>query len=129
MNINSAFPSKYLKASDADSDLVLTITKVTVERVGQGAKAEDKPIVYFKEVERGLCCNKTNAKLISQICKSDDTDDWTGKQIKIIATEVEYQGELVMSLRVRSVEKTKVVKKAAPAADEADTPTDDEIGF
>lgn len=140
MNINSAFPSKYLKATDAEEkDLILTIAKVKIETVGQGAKAEQKPVVYFKEVEKGLCCNKTNARLIASIAKSDDTDDWSGTQIRLISTEVEYQGELMAALRVRNVAKG---AKSAPAVDvrrpsgrdyeeqvPVETPDAEDVGF
>ena len=128
MNINSAFSSKYLKAADAEDGQVWTITKVKVETVGQGAKAEQKPVIYFKEVDKGMVCNRTNAKMIAQICRSDDTDDWTGKQIKVIATEVEYQGELVQSLRVRTVTTAKASKTAAADAP-VSAPSDSEVGF
>lgn len=126
MNINSAFPSKYLKAADAETDLTLTITKVKVETIGQGTKAEQKPVIYFQEVEKGMVCNKTNAKLIANIVKSEDTDDWTGKKIRLIATEVEYQGELMMSLRVRSVAKANA---GTVKSTDADTPDESDIPF
>ena len=133
MNINSAFPSKYLKASDADEkDLVLTIARVKMETVGQGQKAEQKPIVYFKEVEKGLCCNKTNARLIASIAKSDDTDEWTGVVIRLIATEVEFQGELMPALRVRTAVKPKPTSAKPPVSldtDLVEPPDADDIGF
>jgi hypothetical protein len=125
MNINSAFPSKYLKADDAEQDLILTIRGVKVETVGQGPKAEQKPVVYFVEVEKGIVLNKTNAKMIAKIAKSDDTDHWKGVIIRLISTEVEFQGDLVMSLRVREV-------KRKPTQDDdgrAEAPTADDIPF
>lgn len=130
MNINQAFPSKYLKAADAeDGDLVLTIARVKMETIGQGAKAEQKPVVYFNEVEKGMVLNKTNAKMIGSIAKSDDTDDWTGVKVRVIATEVEFQGDLVMSLRVRTPQKA----KGSTARESAEAPpvdlTEDQIPF
>jgi hypothetical protein len=128
MKINEAFPSKYLKASDAeDGDLVLTIVRVKMETIGQGAKAEQKPVVYFKEVEKGMVLNKTNAKMIEKIAKSDDTDDWPGIAVRVIATEVEFQGDLVMSLRVREPQRVKGKTQAreqteAPALEDSDIP-------
>lgn len=124
MNINSAFPSKYLKADDADQDLLLTIRGVKIETVGQGQKAEQKPVVYFQEVEKGIVLNKTNAKMIAKIAKSDDTEDWKGVKIRLIATEVEFQGDLVMSLRVREVKKT-----TSRTDETAEAPDDDSIPF
>lgn len=127
MRITDAFPSKYLKASDAEeSDLLLTIVRVKMETIGQGAKAEQKPVVYFKEVEKGMVLNKTNAKMIEKIAKSDDTDDWPNVKVRVIATEVEFQGDLVMSLRIREV------KKAARTSEDdapVEAPNEDQIPF
>ncbi len=129
MNINQAFPSKYLKASDAeDGDLVLTIARVKMETIGQGQKAEQKPVVYFANVEKGMVLNKTNAKMIEKIAKSGDTDEWTGVTIRVIATEVEFQGDLVMSLRVR--EPKKLGKPTVGKSDESvEAPDEDSIPF
>lgn len=126
MNINSAFPSKYLKADvDVSEDVIATIKTVKIENVGQGAKTEQKPVVFFQELEKGLVLNKTNATMIAKIAKSDDTDDWKGTKIRLIATEVEYQGQIVMGIRVRELKRA---AKPAPDA-QADAPTDDEIPF
>ena len=103
MNINSAYPSKYLAAASDfpdDADLILTIKDVTVENVGQGADAEDKPIIYFQEVKKGLLCNRTNSKTIANLYGAE-TDAWVGKKIAIYPTEVEYRGEMVLGIRVR----------------------------
>lgn len=126
MNINSAFPSKYLKAADAEEDLIVTIARVKVENVGAQGKDEQKPVVYFKEEAKGMVLNKTNAKMISKIAKSEDTDDWTGVQVRIIATEVEFQGDLVMSLRVRELKKA---AKSAPENAAVEAPDEESIPF
>lgn len=103
MNINQAFPSKYLRATDLNGgDLAVTIREVTIEDVGTAQKKERKPVVYFVAQEKGMVLNKTNAAMITAIAKSDDTDEWTGVKIRLIAAEVEYQGTLTMALRVRA---------------------------
>lgn len=122
MNINTAFPSKYLKAADAEEDLILTIKTVEVEKVGE----DKKPVVYFREQAKGMVLNKTNAKMISKIAKSENTEDWTGTQVRIIATEVEFSGDLVMSLRVRELKKA---ARSAPDHAPVDAPDDSEIPF
>lgn len=128
MDINKAFPSKYLKAADAeDGDLLLTVARVKVENVGAKGKDEQKPVVYFTEHEKGMVLNKTNAKMLSKIAKSDDTDDWTGTKVRVIATEVEFQGDLVMSLRIREVKKSRTENEAADAPTTA--PDEDSIPF
>jgi|SRR5579864_3050444 len=130
MNINQAFPSKYLKAADAeDGDLLLTIARVKMETIGQGAKAEQKPVVYFKEVEKGMVLNKTNAKVIATLAKSDDTDDWAGVAVRVIATEVEFQGDLVMSLRIRSPKKATKEAPSGAQHEMIEPPDEDSIPF
>lgn len=101
MNINNAFPSKYLKSGDVENgDLVLTIARVTTETVGQGADAEQKPIVYFSETEKGLVLNKVNANSISNLY-GPETDAWTGRRIALFSTEVDFAGRPTLALRVR----------------------------
>jgi hypothetical protein len=102
MNINDAFPSKYLKASDVpdDGDLVLTIREVNMEDVGQGEDRERKPVVYFGEIDKGLVLNKTNSNAIQSLY-GPNTEDWEMKKIAIFATEVDFAGKQTLALRVR----------------------------
>jgi hypothetical protein len=82
MNIDSAFPSNYLKASDlGDAQPVVTIDRVEVEAVGRDK--EMKPVVYFRGKEKGIVLNKTNAKKIADLTGSKDTEDWSGCKVRI----------------------------------------------
>lgn len=101
MNIDSAFPSQYLKASDlGNSQPVVTIARVTTEEVGRDR--ERKPVVYFEGKEKGVVLNKTNANKIASLVGSRNTDDWKGKAIRLYATETEFGGETVECIRVKS---------------------------
>lgn len=119
-NIDQMFPSKYLKAGDCEeADLTLTIASVKFEELGQGDKAETKPVVYFDEAEKGLVLNKTNATTIAEL-HGRTTEQWIGKRIAIYATEVEMGGKVSMGIRVRLR-----APKAAPAASNGnDAPPD-----
>jgi hypothetical protein len=100
MNISKAYPSNYLKASDIESEnLVLTIAGIAMESVGQ--EKEQKPVLYFQEIEKGVVLNKTNANTISQVLGTPETDNWIGQKIALYAAEVEFQGKTVESIRVR----------------------------
>ena len=116
MNINNAFPSKYLKSGDIpeDADLVLTIREVVQEEIGQGEDAEQKPIIYFTEQPKGLVLNKTNAQSIAKLY-GPETDGWVGKRIGLFATEVDFAGKQTLALRVR----LKAPKAATPPTAEA----------
>lgn len=125
MRVNSAFPSKYLKAEDlGEARLVVTIDRVTVEAIGQDSK-DKKPIVYFRGKEKGLALNKTNAKSISKILGTDETDDWSGGQIGIYQTETDFQGDRVACIRVFTPPKNgKKPAPPPPSAEEFDPTTD-----
>lgn len=98
--ISDMYPSRWLKASDCeDEDLAVTIDRIVEEEIGQARDL--KWVVYFKELDKGLVLNKTNTTTIAKLW-GDDTDDWEGCQITLYATEVQFQGDMVEAIRVRS---------------------------
>ena len=124
MNINDAFPSNYLKASDlGEAQPVVTIERLEIEPVGRGK--EMKPVIYFAGKQKGMVLNKTNSKKIAEIAGSTDTDDWHGIQIKLYSTEVDFQGETVEAIRVKSPQATKAKSKPKPAPVEVEDSTPD----
>ncbi len=114
MNINTVFPSKYLKADELpiETDMVVTIKEVVLEDLGNEAKKETKPIVYFRECEKGLPCNKTNANTIAGMY-GPDTDGWIGKKVGLFPTEVDFQGKQTLAIRVRM--RPPATKSAGPS--------------
>jgi hypothetical protein len=101
-NINEAFPSNYLKASDIRGVMpIVTIDHVAFEPVGR--QREMKAVVYFKGKQKGIILNKTNATKITEIAGSQETDDWDGTRIMLFATETEFSGETVECIRVKAV--------------------------
>lgn len=124
MNINDAFPSNYLKASDlGDASPVVTIDRVEHEPVGRDK--EMKAVLYFQGKTKGMVLNKTNAKKISELIGSPETDEWAGFKVKIFATTTEFGGETVECIRVKAAG-TAGVPKPAPKPVEV---TEDEIPF
>lgn len=113
MNIDSAFPSNYLKASDlGDKQPIVTIDRIEVEPIGRDK--EMKPVIYFQGKDKGLVLNKTNAKKIAELTGSKDTDDWAGCQIRVYATETEFGGETVECIRVKAAGAQKAKPKPEP---------------
>lgn len=113
------YPSRWLRATDCeDGDLILTIEDVRQEKVGMGGDDSLKWVVYFHENDKGLVLNKTNSNTIAKLY-GDDTDDWTGKKVVLYATEVQFQGDMVDAIRVR----TKPPKAAAKPVRGLATPT------
>ena len=118
MKIDEVFPTKYLKASDLPEEGAqpLTIKKIAMEEIGKNK--ESKLVIYFEELEKAFVCNKTNAKTITKLTGSDDTDNWSGETINLYRAEVEFQGEMVESIRV----KLKATRPQSKAVDDDPIP-------
>jgi len=124
--ISEMTESKFLKQSDIDEDgTVLTVKRLGRENVARDDEPEEqKWILYFKEVAKGMVLNVTNIQLMALACASEDTDDWVGQSVTIyVDHSVSFGGKLVGGLRVRPKPKT----KPAPAKKAVDDGMDDDI--
>ena len=123
MQINEAFPSKYLKASDLQGRNVT----VKMDRVEFEVISNDKKLIlYFQGKQKGMVLNKTNANNISKIYGTD-TDAWAGQEIVLFEAMVDFQGETVPAIRVKAPVKPqpqRVQQDARPL-----DPADDIEGF
>ena len=96
MNVNEAFPSKYLKASDLSGKKVrVMISKVDMEEVGDG----NKPVAYFAGKQKGLVLNKTNAMIIASQY-GPETNGWEGAEIDLYPGKTQFNGQMVDCLKV-----------------------------
>jgi hypothetical protein len=126
MDINAAFPSKYVKSAEIPEEGVsMLIDRVDVEDVdGKGTR---KLVVYFAKAKKGFVLNITNAKKIANLIGAADTDQWPGHTVTLYRSETEYAGETVDCIRVRAAKNGKApVEKPKPLATELD---DSEIPF
>lgn len=98
MDINSAFATKYLKASDLQGrDVTVKMGRVDQEKIGD----DQKLILYFQGKEKGMVLNKTNANAIADVY-GPETADWYGQAVTIFEQMVDFQGKRVPGLRVRA---------------------------
>jgi hypothetical protein len=96
-NINDAFPSNYIKASDLKGRTVtVKMDRAEYEVIGNDRKL----ILYFVGKEKGMVLNKTNANNIAS-AYGDDTDEWRDQEIVLFEAMVDYQGKTVPAIRVR----------------------------
>lgn len=129
MNINTLFPSKYVKAVDlGDKVVTVTIRDMTVEKLGFGNEQESKPVLWFANATKGLVLNRTNAMIIASLY-TPETDNWKGKQISLYAARVKAFGAWHDAVRVkeqipaRNVTPSRMpeaMQEAAPIEDEED---------
>lgn len=101
MQIDQAFPSKYITAADLKGQPhKLTMGAVDMVDVGRGDDVEMKPLLHFVGKQKGLVLNKTNANCIASM-HGQDTDFWAGKEITIIPTQTDFGGNIVPCIRVQ----------------------------
>jgi len=97
MRIDAAFPSEYLRAADLQE----RTTKVVIARVSMAEiGGEHKPILYFKDKQKGIVLNKTNANTIAE-SYGYETEDWEGREVELFPAWVDFQGRQVQAIRVR----------------------------
>lgn len=99
MNIDTAFPSKYVRAGDLDNrDIRLTITSVNQEDIDNDGST--KPVLYFNGTAKGLVLNRTNAHTIANMLGTE-TDNWLGQSITLFPTKTDFGGKRVDCIRIR----------------------------
>lgn len=100
--------------NEQDSETVVTIAEVKQGTLKNAGGTEDKvPFLVFEGQPKPFGCNKTNAKVIAAMY-GEDTDGWAGKAVTLFRTEVEFQGDRVAAIRIRSTPPRRLAK-AAPA--------------
>lgn len=117
MKASDAFPSKYISASDLQGqDAVVKITHITTEEIG----GKQKFICYFAGKKKGLVLNKTNWNTIVRITGMDDSDDWTGAEVCLFETMVDFQGDSVPAVRIKAPPRRSAEREQQPPMRRAD---------
>ncbi len=102
LHVDLMFPSRYLRAVDFEGKPVtLTIAEVVKDKVqmATGQKAE-KYILRFRETEKELILNKTNAKSVAKVLAEPRAVNWPGSRITLKPTTCEAFGEIVDCIRI-----------------------------
>jgi hypothetical protein len=118
MLIDELYPSKFLRCADLGGrPMRVTIAGIKREDVG----GEPKVVLSFANGERSLILNKTNARTIAKTL-GDETRAWAGKDIVLVPAQIDFKGDIVDAIRVRSAPQQ---KPQAPPDDEP--PFDDDL--
>ena len=88
---------------DGKKEIIVTISKSAQEKViGQQGRKEDCFVVYFKEFNKGMILNRTNARAIEKVASSGLIEDWIGVQVTLYVEKgVKAFGDVVDALRIR----------------------------
>lgn len=129
-SVNDVYPSKFLCAADLKGQAkTVNVEFVETGIVGQGEDAKTQLLVTFREYEKQLGLNKTNATAIANLF-GDDTDDWVGESLVLFPTKVDFGGRMVDAIRVDERQsrtllqaKLKAQKAAGPRKNKAGVQT------
>ncbi len=123
MNLDELVPStsKYLAKEDVGiAGKNLTIDRFTRETVGNGADADERAVIHWREDYKPMVLNKTNKNRIKAILQATTAEEVVGKNINAYNDPmIEYAGEITGGLRLREAQAV-----AAPDA-LTDDPSDD----
>tara|TARA_R110002020_G_scaffold215282_1_gene422408 strand:+ start:377 stop:856 length:480 start_codon:yes stop_codon:yes gene_type:complete len=88
---------------DGKKEVVVTIDKLAQDKVtGQQGRKEDCFVVYYKEFDKPMILNRTNAKAIEKVTGSGLIEDWKGVKVTLFVEKgVKAFGEVVDALRIR----------------------------
>ena len=94
---------------DGKKEAIVTVSKLAQEKVtGQQGRKEDCFVVYFKEFDKGMILNRTNARAIEKVASSGLVEDWVGVQVTLYVEKgVKAFGEVVDALRIRDSKPSK----------------------
>lgn len=103
MKASSMLESKYLKQSDVDGEVLVTVRGVKRVNV---ARDDEEPeyrwTVKFQEFEKPMVLNATNIKRMAKAL-GDDTDDWIGGNVLLyVDPDIEFGGNVVGGLRIKA---------------------------
>lgn len=95
----------YLGAWDLpeNEDLILTISKVTSGDVtNEQHETQKRILITFKEKEKPMVCNVTNAEAISKVAHSTKIEKWIGVRVALYPKhDVKAFGKLRDAIRIR----------------------------
>jgi hypothetical protein len=97
MDLDELYPSRYLRSTDLNRPTQFTIGSVKRASLN----GEPKVVVSFKDSDKEWIANKTNGRLIARMY-GKETSNWIGKTITLYSADVEFKGELVPGIRVRT---------------------------
>ena len=108
MNLDELVPStsKYLAKEDVGTTgMNLTIAGFKRETVGNGADADERAVMYFKEDFKPMVLNKTNKNRLKHYLSVTTAEECAGKKINVYNDpDIEFGGEIVGGLRIRGVQ-------------------------
>lgn len=105
MKIDQLYPRRYATGADLNGKAyTFTIAGVSMEEVHTipNKPPDSKPVLYFKETQKGVILTRPLALQIAQALKSNETDAWQFQKIQIYPEPLTVAGQPRIAIRARS---------------------------
>lgn len=104
-HFKTAFPSKFLSASEIDHPYDATIRAVDYDDVGSEDKPERKLVATFEEdASKAIVLNITRCEAITEIAKTPDYTKWPGTRVHVSQGWTRYAGKKVACIVISESE-------------------------
>ena len=122
VRVTEMIKSKFLKKDDIPNERNLTISGCSLQTM-PGFDAEERWVLTFRELAKGLPLNDTTIRVLGKAYGSD-SDEWVGRTVCLyVDHSVEFKGQIVGGLRLRPILQPK------GAASPAEKDPDDDMPF
>jgi hypothetical protein len=99
--VSQMIVSKFIAHVDVEPPVVVTVRTLSLERVGREGDDEQRWIMWFNELKKGLRLNVTTLRIF-EAAYGDDSDRWIGRRVQLYwDPTVQFGGKLVGGVRVR----------------------------
>ena len=126
MNIDDMFPSKYLRGSDLEEPITVTIARLTQVpmRPYKGADPVQKWVLHLEEIVKAVILCSTTARQIAKAVGSKTVDDWIGHRITLFPKPLKVAGKNRIAIRARAPAVSNGTPSANLQADDEDFTAD-----
>lgn len=99
--VSQMIVSKFIAQVDVEPPIAVTVRTLSLERVGRDGDDEQRWIMWFNELKKGLRLNVTTLRIF-EAAYGDDSDRWIGRRVQLYwDPTVQFGGKLVGGVRVR----------------------------
>lgn len=104
MNVNQAFPSKYLSGCELQGPVKVTIASVKEEELERpGVGKVTGYILYVEKASKGVILSRTLALQIAAAVGEPDMSKWDGRQVVLFGVPMMVGGMPRVAIRARAV--------------------------
>ena len=114
-HFKSAFPSKFLNASEIETPYDAVIASILFENVGTDDKPERKLVATFEGGRKAIVLNQSRCEALAELTGTPDYERWPGTTVNVSRGSTRFNGQRVACIVLGPPAITEKSKKGKPA--------------